>query len=237
MKKSIYSEAFIAHLFDQMSSSYRRMNAIASLGFYPLWRRQAIRKIGLKPGDCVADLLTGAGDCWKPILKKIGVSGQLTALDFSEGMLQQAKLRKQRYSRYDIRIVEESIFHNSIPSSSQDAVICAYGIKTFTPEQLAVFVNEVHRILKPGGHFSLVDVSLPPQQWLRALYLFYIARVIPFLASVFAADGESYKMLGVYARHFKDSRHALPFFREKGFSVTYCNYFLGCATGIYGKCL
>jgi len=235
MNKKIYSEAFVSDLFNRMSSSYIRMNTVASFGFYPLWRKQAIKKVAINPGDAVTDLLTGAGECWPFILKKTGTSGKLIALDFSKGMLGEAQRRAKAYPEHHIQILEESVFNNTIPSHSQDVVICAYGLKTFTSTQIDAFAREIYRILKPGGQFSLVDVSLPKMKWLRALYLFYIVRVIPLLAFLFMADATVYKMLGIYSRNFKDIRSAGSLFTNAGLSVTYCNYFFGCATGIYGE--
>ena len=218
-----------------MSVSYERMNAIASFGFYPLWRKQAIAKISIKKGDRVTDLLTGAGECWATILKKIGSSGELIALDFSKGMLDKARRRKKRFSGHTIKILETDVFNNSIPSHSQDAVVCAYGVKTFTDKQMAAFAREIHRILKPNGQFSLVEVSLPGTRWLRVFYFFYIARIVPLLGFLLSGDRASYKMLGVYSGNFKNIKNAIPLFTDAGLSVTYCSYFFGCATGIYGS--
>lgn len=234
MENPIYTESFVSTLFDEMSVSYEKMNTLTSFGFYPLWRRQAIKKIGLKKGDAVADLMTGIGECWKPILKKIGPEGQLTALDFSKGMLEKAMFRKQSFSKYNIQLLHESIFKNSIPPGSQDAVICAYGMKTFTNAQIAAFSEEIKRMLKPGGQFSLVDVSLPNSGFLRGLYLFYISKVIPLLSRVFTNNPESYKMLGIYSKNFKNAKKTARLFKESGLNVEYCEYFFGCATGIYG---
>ena len=234
-KKEIYEEPFVCNLFNEMSASYIPMNTLASFGFYPRWRKQAIEKITIRPGDRVTDLLTGTGESWASVLKKTGPSGKLTALDFSPGMLAEARLRKERYPGYDIHILEGSVFNNSIPPASQDAVICTYGVKTFTEAQLAAFASEIHRILKPGGQFSLIDVSLPKIKGLRALYLFYISRIIPLLAGLFSANAAVYKMLGIYARNFKDMKRAVPIFAGAGLPATYCNYFFGCATGICGR--
>ncbi|WP_340066445.1 class I SAM-dependent methyltransferase [Ascidiimonas aurantiaca] len=235
MDNRIYTAAFVSNLFNQMSGSYERMNTLTSFGFYPLWRQQAVKKIALKPGDHVADLMTGIGECWSAILKKIGPEGCLTALDFSEGMLAKAQKRSLKYSSYQIHILQESVFNNSIPDSSQDAVICAYGMKTFTHEQIRDFSKEVHRILKPGGSFSLVDVSLPKPRSMRALYLFYISKVIPFLSRLFTTSEESYKMLGIYSKNFQNAQKTALLFKESGLKVSYCEYFFGCATGIYGQ--
>ena len=235
MENRIYTATFVSNLFNEMSGSYERMNTLTSFGFYPLWRRQAVKKIALKPGDQVADLMTGIGECWNAILKKIGPEGHLTALDFSEGMLAKAQKRTLKYPGHQIKILQESIFNNSISDNSQDAIICAYGMKTFTHEQIRDFSKEVYRILKPGGCFSLVDVSLPKPRALRALYLFYISKVIPFLSRLFTADKESYKMLGIYSKNFQNAQKTALLFKESGLEVAYCEYFFGCATGIYGR--
>ncbi len=235
MSDTIYNEGFVAGLFDQMSGSYERMNTITSFGFYPLWRVQAIKKIDLKKGDQVADLMTGIGECWKPILTKIGTTGVLTALDFSDGMLNIAYEKKKQFPDHHIQIVNESVFANSIPSNSQDAVICAYGMKTFSDQQIQDFSAEVHRILKPNGQFSLVDVSLPKKKWLRKLYLFYIGSVIPRISKLFAIKNDSYKMLGIYAKNFKNAKRTAELFSKSGLQTEYCEYFFGCATGIYGQ--
>ncbi len=234
MKKSIYNEAFIANLFNQMSGSYKNMNSLASLGFYPLWRRRAIEKMRLKEGEAVTDLLTGSGECWKHILDKIGFSGKLTALDFSEGMLHRARFRREQYVTHTIEILAENVFKNSIPAQSQDVVICAYGIKTFTPEQLADFAEEIHRILKPCGRFSLVEVLTPPNKWLRKLYFFYLSRVMPFLAYILSGNAKSHGLLRVYTENFKTPCLLMSLLTEKGFVVTQQNCFYGCAGIIYG---
>lgn len=235
MDKAIYSETFVSDMFDNMSLSYEKMNTITSFGFYPLWRTQAVKKIKIKEGDHVADLMTGIGECWESILKKTRETGKLTALDFSAGMLKKARLRKEKYLSYRIEVLQESVFNNSIKSNSQDAVICAYGMKTFTEEQIILFSKEIHRILKSKGQFSLVDVSLPRNKWLQKVYLFYISKVIPVLSKWFAKGDKSYKMLGVYSRNFKNAKKTAQLFAESGLHVNYCEYFFGCATGIYGS--
>ena len=233
-KTIIYKEEYVSNLFDAMSSSYESMNTITSFGFYPLWRKQAIKKMNLKTGNHVADLMTGNGECWDAVLKKIGVEGKLTALDFSKGMLEKAANKKKLYPNHKIKILQESIFKNSIKSSSQDAIICAYGMKTFTEAQIGCFSKEINRILKPGGQFSLVDVSMPKMHLLKVFYLFYISKVIPVLSKLFTSDKGTYKMLGVYSKNFRNAKKTAQLFAESGLNVNYCEYFFGCATGIYG---
>lgn len=201
-QEAIYNPAFVADLFNRMSTSYTAMNSITSFGFYPLWRKLAIKKLELKPGSHVADLLTGPGESWKHLLPKIGPKGCLTALDFSEGMMNRATQRKQHFPDYDIKLLQKNVFHSGIPDNSQDAVVCCYGLKTFSQEQLGEFAKELMRILKPGGTYSLVEVAMPENKLLRKGYHFYLKHVIPFISKKCVRFPETYNYLEVYSNRF-----------------------------------
>jgi ubiquinone/menaquinone biosynthesis methyltransferase len=233
--QDIYDPQFVVELFDEMSGSYERMNYITSFGFSARWRRQLVDQVQLRPGDVVADLMTGMGECWKPILKRIGPSGQLLALDFSEGMLRFARQKMRKYPQRQIIILKEDLFHNSIADHSVDAAISGFGMKTFSPQQLHRFAAEVARILKPNGHFCLMDISVPQRSWLRWPYMFYLKRIIPFLGRVFLGNPENYRMLGIYNEHFVNAKKVAEIFAQHGLEVRYVEYFYGCASGIVGR--
>ncbi|HEX2899563.1 MAG TPA: class I SAM-dependent methyltransferase, partial [Bacteroidia bacterium] len=130
--EDIYDAQFVKELFDEMSGSYERMNYITSFGFSARWRRQLVDAADLRQGDAVADLLAGMGECWKPILRQIGPTGKLIALDFSEGMLRFARQHAQHFPQADILILKEDLFKNSIADGAVDAVISGFGMKTFS---------------------------------------------------------------------------------------------------------
>ncbi len=218
-----------------MSPSYEEMNRITSFGFYPKWRRSAVDFLELNTGDTVTDLMTGIGECWEPILRQIGTEGTLTAIDFSTGMLDKARQRKQRYPSHSISVLSEDVLENSVPSASQNAVICAYGLKTLSTDQAERLFDEIIRILQPEGRFCLVDIKLPQNRFMSIMYLFYIARIIPLLAILFKGDKKLYKMLGVYIKNQKNLTHILTLFKTKGATVHMHNHFYGCAYSIYGK--
>jgi demethylmenaquinone methyltransferase/2-methoxy-6-polyprenyl-1,4-benzoquinol methylase len=232
--KDIYESAFVKNLFNDMSKSYDRVNYITSFGFSKRWRRQFVNEIPLGKGDVVADLLTGMGECWEFALKKIGPSGKIIALDFSEGMIRYAHERKQKISAENIEILCEDIFNCSIAENSVCAVICGFGIKTFSNDQLEKLANEINRILKPGGCISMIDISIPHTFIFRKLYMFYLKRAIPILGLLFLGRPETYAMLGKYTESFKNSQNVLSIFESKGFKLNYLRYYYGCATGIKG---
>lgn len=233
-QESLYSPAFVADLFTRMSTSYTAMNSITSLGFYPYWRKVAVKALELKKGQAVADLLAGPGDSWKYILPHIGKEGTLTALDFSSGMIAQAEKRKEKYPGYQIDIREENIFTSGIPDNSQDAVVCCYGLKTFSREQIADLASEILRILKPEGRYSLVDVAMPKYRLLRHGYLFYLKQVIPFISKNCVQNADTYSYLSVYSDRFEGFDLMRELLKEGHGNPVEKDLTLGCAKLICG---
>jgi ubiquinone/menaquinone biosynthesis methyltransferase len=235
MNKDIYNPDFVRTLFNSMSKTYERMNYITSFGFSERWRRICVKEAQINPGDHVADLMTGMGECWKTILPRIGQNGTLTALDFSSEMLSHAEKRKLTCINFKIEILCEDVFKNTIPDSSIDCVVSGFGIKTFSEKQLANLALEINRILKPNGRFSLIDVSVPDGKVLSVLYMFYLKNIIPILGKLFLGNPENYKMLGVYTEEFRNAQQCHAIFEKLGFESKFTKKFFGCASGITGK--
>ncbi len=232
--KEIYEPKFVEKLFDKMSSSYSKMNYITSFGFSERWRRQCVEEITIEKGKTVVDLMTGMGECWKYILEHSNKNSKLIGLDFSTEMLNRAEQNRLNFKESQIEILRENVFENSIANESVDVVISGFGLKTFNNQQLEELANEVYRILKPNGTFSLIDISVPRHSFLRPFYMFYLKKIIPILGKLFLSSPEPYKMLGVYAEAFGNSKQLFQIFNRPEFKVEYVEYFYGCATGIKG---
>lgn len=233
--KEIYEYRFVEKLFDKMSRSYSKANYITSFGFSERWRRKCVEEIEIEKGKTIVDLMTGMGECWKHILKKSDKNSKLIAVDFSTEMVNRAENNKIKFSKSNIEILKENVFSNSIKSGTADFIISGFGLKTFSDAQLKELANEINRILKLNGKFSLIDVSVPKSKILKLPYMFYLKNVIPVLGKMFLGSPETYRMLGVYTEKFENSKKALQIFNQFGFEVEYVEYFYGCATGVKGK--
>ncbi|MFP6905125.1 MAG: class I SAM-dependent methyltransferase [Verrucomicrobiota bacterium] len=231
---NIYGQAFIADLFDEMSRTYDRVNHITSLGFSSRWRNQCASHLAYKPDAVIFDLMTGMGECWPSLLPGL-TSGRIVAIDFSEGMLYHAHARKTKLDTERVQIHQADVLANEFPEASADHIICAFGLNTLTPGQIAQLGVEIARLLKPGGTYSILEISVPRIPLLRGLYLFYLKHVIPLIGQLFLGNPDNYRMLGVYTERFGDCAAAVERFRACGLSAMYHSYFFGCATGLTGK--
>ncbi|RYD55581.1 MAG: methyltransferase domain-containing protein [Sphingobacteriales bacterium] len=230
----MYQPGKIRLLFNTMSRTYERVNYITSFGFSSRWRRQFIRRVNPSAGKVkIIDLMTGMGETWPVILKHFPAA-ELTALDFSPGMLRFARQKNHKKYNDAVQITEQDMLHNELPSAHFDYVFCAFGLKTFSKAQLQQLAAEVKRILKVNGQFSFIEVSVPRGGFLKLLYTWYLKRLIPVLGRMLLGNPAEYKMLAVYTSKFKDARHVCKIFADAGLTVKYDSYFNGCASGIHG---
>lgn len=229
-----FDPAYVGGLFDAMSATYDRVNVVTSFGFSRRWRRQAVERLDPRPGDTVVDGMTGMGEGWRHLLPRIGPDGRVVAVDLSAGMLRGAMSERDRLGARNVELVHGDALAVPLPDGSADALLCLFGVKTLAPGQRARFAGEVARLLRPGGRFSIVEVSAPSSRLVRVPYLAYLGLVVPLVGRLFLGNPETYRMLARYTRAFGDARALAPAFSGAGLEVERYSMLLGCATGLAG---
>ncbi len=231
-----YDEKYVAHLFDQMSPSYDIVNLISSFSFSEIWRCRCVRNLSIQPGSIVADLMAGSGECWTYLRRRIKPAGKIVSVDFSSVMCQrQNRRRRRRLNDVPVEIHCENVLTMSLMDNSVDFIVSAFGLKTFNAPLLDRLASEMFRILRPGGSCSLLEISLPPSQFLRIPYRFYIKSMIPLIGRIFLKNIECYKMLGVYTEAFGSCAEVADHFRKAGFHVEVRQHFFGCASSLVAR--
>ncbi len=231
-----YDPEFVRRLFEAMAASYARVNELASLGLLRRWRRQCVGWLAATPGDVVVDAMTGAGEGLPHLARRIGAGGRIIGIDTSQVMLGRAARRSLGPDGPPVELRLEDALRSGLEDASVDGVLCLFGIKTLSPGQRERFAAEIARVLRPGGRFALIEISVPPSRVLRAPYLAYLRHVIPVLGRVLLGDPEPYRMLAEYTTRFGDSRGMCEALRAAGLEVQATSTLLGCATGARGRC-
>lgn len=234
-KPDIYQPSFVQNLFDEMSQSYGMTNLISSFGFAKRWREQCVQHAQIAPGMTVCDMMTGMGECWPLITGRMQSQGDFIALDFSHAMCRRARMKQAQFSHQRITVLEEDALANSIPAESVDCVISTFGLKTLADPQEQQFAHEIARMLKPGGSFSLVEITLPQSPLLRTPYLFYLKQIIPLIGRLLLGNPDNYRMLGIYTQRFESCAPMASYLRDAGLEATLQPFFFGCASGVHGQ--
>jgi arsenite methyltransferase len=115
-----------------------------------------IGRAGLKPGEVVLDLGSGAGFDAFLAAKKVGKSGKVIGVDMTPEMVEKARSNAAKLDIPNVEFRLGEIEKLPVPDGSVDVVISNCVIN-LSPDKSAVF-GEIHRSLKPGGRIVISDV-------------------------------------------------------------------------------
>ena len=121
-------------------------------------RRDALRALDVQPGERILDLACGTGVNFESIIARLGREGFLVGLDYSSGMLRQAQQRMERHRWSHIALSLGDAAQLPFAEGVFDRVICTYSLKVIPPYRQAL--DEVLRVLRPGGVFVVLDGKL-----------------------------------------------------------------------------
>lgn len=231
--EQLYDSASVQKLFNEMSATYGWVNLLSSFGFTWWWRRQCIRLAKLPRDARVGDFMSGQGETWHQIHLAIGDQGHIVAFDFSAGMAS-LSTKNPVASKHAVHISQQNALSTALASHSLDAVVAGFGLKTLSESQLHALAHEVRRVLKPGGTFSLVEISTPTSKVLLWPYMFYLRVCIPVIGKLCLGNPDNYRFLAQYTQLFKNARRAQAAFQAAGLHTDYTELFFGCASAIYG---
>lgn len=232
--ENIFDPDFVRELFDEMSATYGTVNLISSFGFCLRWRRQCVTAVDVPPAARVVDLMSGMGEACHALARYLDDTASAVAVDYSAAMCARARRYENGSLGFPVEVRQSDALRTGLPDDSADLVVSTFGLKTLEPAAMSRFAAEIHRVLRPGGRFSLLEISVPPAAILRAPYLFYLRHVIPILGRLFLGNPDNYRHLAVYTEAFGNCddfrRHA----QAAGLHADPASYFFGCATGVIG---
>ncbi|MDT8282721.1 MAG: ubiquinone/menaquinone biosynthesis methyltransferase, partial [Gammaproteobacteria bacterium] len=178
-------EKLVRSVFNRVAGRYDLMNDLMSMGVHRLWKWRFCREVNKTRGQVYVDLAGGTGDITKAL---IDGHRDVLLLDPSAEMMSIAEKRLGSACRYIIAAAEDI----PLEEKSVDVLTISFGIRNTT--DIAKSLQEITRVLKPGGHFYCLEFSTP-YAWLRPFYDAWSRIVIPRLGAAVAGHPDAYTYL------------------------------------------
>jgi demethylmenaquinone methyltransferase/2-methoxy-6-polyprenyl-1,4-benzoquinol methylase len=207
-------EEYVHQVFESIAPKYDFMNDVISFRRHKAWRRFAMKQMKVRSGDASIDLCCGTCD-WTIQLAQASGSGRTVGLDFSANMLEAGR-RKIEALNLDRRIelVQGNAMELPFPDNSFDHATIGFGLRN-VPDLVRV-LEEMKRVVKPGGQVVCLEVSRPTWQPFKGLYSFYFERLLPLMGKLFAKKYEQYRWLPESLKSFPGRERLAEIFREVG---------------------
>ena len=132
-----------------------------TLGRERTLRERTITLAGVKPGEAVLEVGCGTGTLTLAAKRRAGPSGRVCGIDLIPAMIEKSR-QKAREANQDISFQQGSIEDLPYPDNQFDVVMCSFMIFHMSDGVRSKGIQEIFRVLKPGGRLFLIDLTLPP---------------------------------------------------------------------------
>ena len=221
----------VERMFNSIAHSYDLLNHRLSLRIDRLWRRKAIDALGKFAPQEVLDIATGTGDLAIMNAQR-NHPRRIVGADISEGMMDVARKKVAKAGLSDIITFQrEDCTHMSFADNSFDAVTSSYGVRNFS--DLDAGLREMCRVLRPGGHLLIVELSTPVRFPMKQLFGIYAHVVMPLLGRLISHDDSAYTYLPMSMEAFPQAEEMEQILHKNGFSSVQWKRFCGGISTMY----
>jgi demethylmenaquinone methyltransferase/2-methoxy-6-polyprenyl-1,4-benzoquinol methylase len=201
-----------------------------------VWKNHLLDLLRPRPGMHLLDVAGGTGDIALRFLeraKAMTPGAQVTVLDQNPAMLE-----KGRRKAFDQGITQGltwvcgDVLALPFSDDTFDVVTISFGLRNVMDLPLAL--QEMRRVLKPGGMFFCLEFSKVQNPLFKKAYEAYSFGVIPTLGRLLAADGDSYQYLVESIARFPDQETLRGFMVEAGFQAVSVENLMDGLVAIHG---
>ena len=189
----------VEQMFDHIAPTYDQLNHTLSLGIDRSWRKKAIHTLRPYHPQQMLDIATGTGDFAILACRELQPQSLIGA-DISEGMMNVGREK-----------VRQAGLADRISFARED---CNF-------EHLDKALGEMCRVLRPGGHLVILELSTPDRFPMKQLFAIYSKIVMPLIGKLISKDNSAYTYLPESIRAFPQGEVMQQAIQNAGFSHVY----------------
>lgn len=205
----------VTSMFNRISGTYDLLNRILSLGIDRSWRKILVKDLSATHPLLVLDVATGTADLAIAIAKA-NPEVKVTGLDIAEDMLAIGDLKiHQKGLEKRVSLIPGDAEHLPFDNHAFDACTVAFGVRNF--ENLDAGLQEMHRVIKPGGKIWVLEFA-QPTGWFRPFFLLYFKYLLPLIGRLTSKDAKAYRYLFDSVQAFPEGEAFCNILRNNGFT-------------------
>lgn len=213
---------YVRTLFATIADRYDLITRVLSYGQDRRWKRRLVSMAAPTPGMTALDLATGTGDIAFALAER---GAHVVGLDLTPRMidLAQAKRAERGFQRRD-RGSGRATLHFMVgdmqalpfPPASFDLVTTGYGLRN-VPD-LVIAIDEIRRVLKPGGRLLSLDFNRPQNPLVRSAYLMYLSLIGSALGWTLHRDPDTYRYIPASIQNYPGAEAVARLMNAHGFA-------------------
>jgi demethylmenaquinone methyltransferase/2-methoxy-6-polyprenyl-1,4-benzoquinol methylase len=203
---------YVRRLFSRIADRYDLITVVLSYGLDRRWKRRLIEAARVGHGCRILDLATGTGDL---AFLAAARGASVVGLDITWRMLELAAAKRRGDAPGFVRA---DMLELPFADESFDVITTGYGIRN-VPD-LGGALDEIARVVRPGGRFVSLDFDRPASPVIRSLYLGYLTLVGSILGLLLHGDPETYRYIPASLRQYPGSEQVARMLRARGFNQT-----------------
>jgi demethylmenaquinone methyltransferase/2-methoxy-6-polyprenyl-1,4-benzoquinol methylase len=186
---------YVAEMFDAIAPRYDLLNSLLSARLDRNWRRFAAKCTALSSGDRALDVCSGTGDFAHELRLRVGPSGEVTATDFSAGMLAKGK---EKFTADNVNVLQADAMDLPFADNTFDAAVVGFGLRNVVDPAKAI--AEMVRVVKPMGRVVCLEFSQPHGKGLlgsafKLLFNWSSKAIMPIIGGLVSGRREAYSYL------------------------------------------
>ena len=183
----------VIRMFDTIAHAYDKLNHVLSFGLDKGWRKKGIAFLRPFSPKVILDIATGTGDLAIALCKRLQPEKVIGA-DISVGMMEIGKQKAEKAGvsgqlSFEVQDCTALTYDDCV----FDAVTVAFGVRNF--ENIEQGIAEMFRVLKPGGHVMILELSTPEHFPVKQGYRIYSKWIIPAVGRFFSKENSAYHYL------------------------------------------
>lgn len=195
---------FVRVMFNDISSKYDLLNDVLSVGTHRWWKRDFVNLATKSKPKKILDCATGTGDIAFKLEKK---SPDVVGLDFSEKMIEEAKIRAVKQNS-KVKFMVGDIQKLPFQDKEFDLATISFGIRNV--ESLDLGLKELGRVAKS---VYILEFGQPKSSLYKKAYFSVLKMYVPIFGLI-TGRGDAYEYLIETSETFPSDEKFMQVFKQ-----------------------